>query len=344
MQILFVSDTGLPLGLAMRCSQDGHSVRYLSSTSCGQGLVETHDHKEGWVPDMTVLDSTERTSDAESIRSQGFKVLGPSRWSTLLETDPNYQKQIITSLGWSSAPLYGTHFYISSWFNGASFIASYGSIVYRRFMSGGAGPDLTCTGMLGNFKDLPTRTYQTFLKPLERVLKKVNHRGCIHIHAVVNQDKFSVKDINASLIHPLALLLFENTNVTVSDILLRLVDEVSKPVYIIDPWACGMQLSVSPYPHGVLKEDHFIQMDGVVKDNLKHLWLANVSKKKEQYFAHDRGRIGFITARGCDPMECTKRMYRTLNNLKIPDVQFRNDIGKETETLIKSLRQPGWLA
>jgi len=343
MRVLLVSQTGLTLGLAMRIENDGHDVRFATLSTAGRGLIRFPAVDESWVPDIALYDNLAHTTEAENVRSHGFKVLGPTRWSSMLESDENYRKQIITSLGWSTTPLaQGTHMYISAWFNGASFIASYASIVYRRFMPGGAGPDLMCTGMIGNFKGLTPKTYHTFVEPLERVLKKVNHRGGIHLHTMVDGDNFCVKEIHASFAHPLSLLLYENTNLSVSDVILRLFDETSKPIQATDKWACGVQISTPPYPYERGNREP-APITGIVPGNLKHLWLADVSRTDGAYSVDGSGLVGYVTARGNDENECVRRMYRTVGNLKSPDLQYRNDIGRNAQSILNALRQPDWL-
>lgn len=326
----------------MRCSEDGHAVCYQSETSSGCGLLKPLEKEDsGAWADLHIVDSNRFAKEADSLRNEGRKVLGPSRWSAMLDLDVNYSKQMIAALGFSLNGIqHGTHLYISAWFNGATFIASYTSVLYRRFMPGGAGPDLNCTGMLGCFQDVTPKTYQAFLAPLEKTLKKVNHRGPVHIHALVQGDSFCVKELSASFMHPLSLLLYENTNLSTSELLLRLLDETSKPIQTTDAWTSGVQLSVPPFPY--TRSANQTVLEGIIPANLKHIWLADVSFK-EGYFISDYGLVGYVTARGKDENECVRRMYRTVGNLKAQDMQFRNDVGRNTQSLLQSLRQPGWI-
>lgn len=348
MRIMAVSSTGLILGLAMRCEGDGHDTKYLTTTVAGQGLVPNYVASENWRPDVVIFDSKEQITEAEQCRNDGIKVLGPTRWSSMVDSDPVYQLQIITSLGWATEGVTnGTNFYVTAWFNGNNFIASYASIVYRRFMPGGAGPDLSCTGMIADFRGLTPMTMERILKPLEKMLKRVNHRGCIHVHVLADGNNFVVKGLSTALAHPLSLLLYENTYLSASEVLLRLLDETSKPIRIADKWAAGLQVSTPPYPYGVGNDTHR-EVEGIVDANLKHLWLADVFKSDGKY--KTRGLIGYITSRGpSDPsnnvenVECIRRMYRTVKNLKAADMQYRNDIGRNVQRLFHALRQPGWL-
>lgn len=342
LNLLFVSETGLTLGLAMRCESEGHNVRYLTQGTSGQGLVKLFNNEQ-WAPDLTIYDSNDMAQEADSARANGYKALGPSRWSSMVELDDTYRNQIINAVGWPSNHVpTGTHFYISAWFNGNEFISTYTSILYRRFMPGGAGPDLSCTGMLGCFNGLTDKTFDTFVRPLDKVLKKVNHRGCVHIHALVDGDSFCVKEVFTSFAHPLSLLLYENTSLSSSEVILRLLDETSKPIRTNDPWACGLQVSLPPYPHQT-SDNLSAEILGIMPANLKHLWLADISFTSNRYYVAGRGLVGYVTARGKDENECVRRMYRTVGNLKAPDLQYRNDVGRHTQSLLASLTKPGWI-
>lgn len=343
MNILFVSETGLTLGLAMRMDSEGHSTRYITQGTSGIGLVK-HLGAEQWIPDITIYDSNTMAPEADAARASGYKTLGPSRWSSMVEDDLTYRGQIIGAVGWPSNHVpTGTHLYISGCFNGSEFIATYTSILWRRFMSGGAGPDLFCTGMLGCFQGLTAKTHETFIRPLDKVLRKVNHRGFVHIHALVEGDNYCVKEVFTSFAHPLSLLLYENTNLSSSEVLLRLLDESSKPIRTIDDWASGIQLSVPPYPYRTNTEE-ITQVDGIIPANLKHLWFGDISFQDNRYFVSDRGLIGYVTSRGKDENECIRRLYRTVGNIKAVDMQYRNDVGKSTQALLTSLRNPGWIS
>lgn len=329
MRILVVCDGGLGKGFAQRCERDGHDVK-VSRPDMAQ-----------WRPDLVIYDNWRNyAKEADSLRTHGIKVLGPSRWSQTLEEDKEYLSQIIAAIGWPSNGVpQGTHLYLSGWFNGASFISTYTSVVYRRFMAGGAGPDLTCTGMLSCFEPLTNQTYRTLLAPIEKTLKKVNHRGVVHIHALVNGPVYCVKEIITSFAHPLSLTLFENTFQSTSEIILSLFDENSKKVKTLSAWAAGLQLSVPPYPYNYGNEYHSVE--GIVPGNIKHLWAADLEQEGDKYASG--GLIGYVTARGHDENESVRRMYRTVGNLRSADMQYRNDVGRNIQPLLMSLKQGGWI-
>lgn len=342
MRIAVVSDTGLGLGLAMRCAGDGHDVSYVGHGGCGEGLVDTK--VAPTLPDLIIFDGHHHSTQAETARLDGRKVLGSSRWAATIDENVDYRKNLLLALGLPQEPLtQGIHLYVTGWFNGASFICKYASLVYRRFMAGGAGPDLACVGMVSNFEGLTARTNDLILRPFEKALKKVNHRGCLHVHAIVDGQRFSIKEVFTSLLHPLSLLLYENTNLTASDILLKVLDPTSRPIKTTSPWACGLQLSVPPYPSAEGQIDAS-EISGIIPANLKHLWMSDVVKANSRHFICGSGMFGYVLARGSSENECVRRMYRTVENLQGTDLQYRNDVGKNAQSLLFTLRQSGWLA
>ena len=350
MRILVVSDTGLALGLAVRCAQDSHDLRYISGVPSGKGLVTPFDSEEDWRPDACIFDNVTKAVQADKLRSEGIKVIGPSRWSATLESDRTYKEQIIASLGWSSNGIsQGSNLYVTGWFNGNHFINTYASLVYRRFMPGGVGPDVQCTGVISDFKGVTRRIQQEILNPLEKVLKKVSHHGCIHLHLLIDDEKFAVKDISTAFVSPLNFTMYDNTFISPSDIVLKLFDETSKEIKMANRWGCAIQLSVPPYPYRQELEPQ--EVSGIVDANLKHLWPSNLSRREGKYLVEGNGLIGYITARGqSDPTnvvegaECIRRMYRTVANIKSNDLQYRVDIGRNMHGLINRLRHSGWLA
>lgn len=142
--------------------------------------------------------------------------------------------------------------------------------------------------------------------------------------------------------HPLSLLLYENTNLNASDIMLRLLDETSKYIQPLDNWTAGIQLSIPPYPNGSI-DGYNTPIEGIVSGNLKHLWFADVAKQDKDYKTGNYGLLGYCTARGVDESEAIRRMYRTVGNIKVNDLQYRNDIGRNIQPLFNKLRQHNWI-
>lgn len=345
MRFQVVSSDGSGLGIASHLSSEGHAVTLTlisGDHQLGSGVVDKGDPAAS--ADILVFDSDEYGERADFIRESGKRVLGASLWSKTLDENSEYVSSMIRALGWNTDKVTkGTHLYVTGWFNGDKYISTYASILYRRFMSSGRGPDVKFTGVLSNFwLSREGLINERILKPLSTVLRKANHRGPFHIHLLVQGDEFSVLEMNASLNHPLSLLLFENSKLTISNLLLNLLDESSKPIIPLEQWASSVMLTLPPYPYPL--DSASVELKGISPGNLKHLWLVDVMKKDDKWFsAGMHGKIGYVTARGSNIVENTRRMYRTLSNLDIPGLQYRDDIGRNTYKILATLKESGWL-
>jgi len=343
LELAFVSENGDSLGLATHLSSEGHAVKFFIRTECALGLGIVSKEALSGPADITIFDSPMLGQDADVIRREGHRVLGSSHWVEMIDKNDEYARQLIEIVGWDKTKLTnGVNLYITTWFNGTKFVSTYASLVYRRLMSGGHGPDLGCAGVLGNFWQPTDIVYSKILKPLESVLRRVNHRGCFHIHTLVSGEKFDVKGISASLSSPLSTLLFENSKNSSADVILRLLDENSKPIRPLEKWSAAILISVPPYPYA-LPAEPFV-LSGLQPKALKHLWLIDAKKEDDVWSsAGFSGKVGYVTSRGVDPQEATRRAYRTIDNLRVRDLQFRNDVGRDIHNLLKGLRSSRWI-
>lgn len=344
MKWLFVSQNGESLGLAMHLSSEGHQVGFLvpEGVSVGVGLVDSTP-QEG-LADINVLEGSRLAQDADALRSSGVRVFGDSRWSNALDNSQEYGLELAQAIGWPlDGVLNGINLYTTVWFNGSTFISVYNSFVYRRFMSGGKGPDIEFAGALSNFSLPTTMLRDRILTPLARMLKRVNHRGCFHVHSLVAGSEYCVKELSASSNHPLALAAFENSRIPCTDVVLRAFNESSEPIAHLEPWTTTVMFSAPPYPYkdAELKAS---EIKGIEPANLKHLWLVDMKREAGMWQgAGLSGKLGYVTARGKFPSEAVGRAYRTLRNLSLPDMQYRDDIGRNVSTMIDTLRGTGWI-
>lgn len=343
MRVLVVSDTLKEYTLGWHLHEEGHAVTQIvahSNSSAGPSLTHSVITSH---PDVVLYTCDKYGTEADEQRSQGLSVIGASKWSKIIEDDPDYAGKLMSLAGWTySNETTGINLYLTLWFNKSTILSSYASLVYRRFMSGGSGPDLSFTGAVSCFNKPTIKVIEKFHKPLEKMLRRVSHQGCVHVHILTNGDNYVVKELNASFNHPLSLLFFENSKGSMTENLLKLRDDTSKPIDPLEPWATGILLSVPPYPYDLPLEPTIVK--GLVPGNLKHLWLANVSREGELWKVKgSRGKVGYVTARGSTVSEAIRRAYRTISNLAIKDLQYRDDIGRNINSLLATLRQGGWI-
>jgi|SRR3990167_1569377 len=334
MRLCIFTATGFGCGIAAHMSKEGHSVTV--STEWTEGTA---------IPDISILDSPIFTRLADMLRGRGSRVLGPTSWGSLLVSDNGYKQNLISAIGYKPATdtTYGTHVIVSCWFNGNKFISKSIVFNYTKMMSGDVGTDVDSSGYLVYFNVDKSKLVREILEPLERFLRKAGHKGCFSVECIVATDKdVYVKDISADLAKPYTTAIYENSKMSKSDILLSIFNESSAEIRPLDPWVAGVMLSVYPYPQA--KPEMIFPIDGLNPLNIKHSWLMDVENNGDGYQTGElSGNIGYITARGVSPQESCRRVYRTIENIRAKDLQYRNDVGKGVSEKFYQLQTLGWI-
>lgn len=325
MRILIISGTGYALGFVPHLEKEGHSVHVLKNgveglSGIDLALVDTH------IPSETV----------EQLHSLGSRVFGSNNWTTLIETDSSYKNNLIKAIGYNLADkdTKGIKATVSCWFNSNDFISRILVFNYDRLMAGDVGVKIDCAGYIACFGLKNSKLVSSIMEPLRRFLRKAGHKGCFSVDLVINDGGVYVSDISASITKPYTQAVFENTHMSKSEVLLAIMNEASKEIPHIDPYVCGVLLSVYPYPS--MKTTNTL-IEGINPSNIKHTWLMT---NKDGDVWKCNSCIGYVMARGVSPEEVKRRAYRTASLLQADDIQYRNDIGKSinNEQLFK-LRQ-----
>lgn len=337
MRFALVSNTGNCLGIMQHLTQEGHSVQVCMHPT---NLRKVETLFTGSQPDIVLFDSTEHIVPAEWVRVRGVRVLGPTKWSNLLEDNSDYNKQLMNAVGLKTAPALtgadSTEVSVCAWFNGNKFISKFLVFNYDKMMAGNVGATVESAGYVTYFGE--AKLIDTVLTPLERFLRKVNHRGCFTVTLqITEKGDLWGKSVSANSNLPFTNALYENTHKNKGDLLLAMFDVASVPVVALDPYVCGVMLSVYPYPHA--KPEIPLEIFGLNSANQKHMWQMDVSKVDEKSLCGQlTGNAGYVIARGKTVQEAQRRVYRTISNLKIEGLQFRNDVGKDVTEKMYKLR------
>lgn len=338
MRILVMSETGYGLGFIPNLTREGHSVQ----TIIGETTTSVA------TPDVAIIDTPKFTAQSVTLRSQGVKVIGVSQWSTLLEQDNDYKRSFINAIGYkvydpALKPESSIETNVVCWFNGQRFISKSLAFNYPKFLAGDVGVDVDSAGFVVYFNvDRHVITHR-ILMPLEKFLRKANHRGCFSIDVVATPSDLYVKDVSSAITKPYTLAIYENSWRPKSDIMLDMFDETSKEVPHIDSCVCGVLLSAYPYPYSEVCPQMVI--NGLNVHNTKHMWLMDAFQEDRKWTSGNiNGCIGYVLARGNSIEEARRRTYRTIKNIDTKNMQYRIDIGKDVNGKMRSLREYGYLS
>lgn len=334
MRVICFSNTGNGLGIVDHLMKEGHSVEVSMESS----IRKVEEMFNNLHPDIAFFDSEEHIVPAEWVRVRGVKVLGPTKWSNLLDSNSGYNEQLQDAVGFKHAKdTKGIDISVCAWFNGNKFISKFLVFNYPKMMAGDLGADVQSAGYVAYFGDC--KLVDKTLETVEKFLRKANHRGCFTVDLTVNEKGLLLsKSVSANSNIPYTNALYENTRKNKGDLVLAMFDPSSQPIESLEPYVCGVMLSVYPYPHA--KPTTPLEILGLNSANQKHMWQMDVSKVDEKSVCGGlSGNAGYITARGKTCQEAARRVYRTIANLKIDKIQYRNDISKDVTEKMYRLRE-----
>lgn len=238
------------------------------------------------------------------------------------------------------------------WFNGRAFLRPFNhTFEEKRFMAGNLGPNTGCMGNVVVAREGNKLTAAT-VERLTPFLAKVGYRGPVDINCIVNEKGAWALEATARFGYDAIEALLEGLREPVIDLFFETAQGTKKEMDLTNDAMIAVRLTVPPYPD----EDH-PQKDwgdpifGITKESIKHLFLCNVFADPEDKFfkvAPADGLILKATARGgIVGKDYTKfareRVYRTLDNIRVSNKQYRLDIGQRVNRDMEKLVAWGWV-
>jgi len=365
MNILFISSSGEGISVAERLSEEGHlpTLHNTSKSNAGVGIVDTttttlplknRDDEpikrnintilKQTVPDLVVIDNTGHGKVADYIISENYSLIGGCRWADLAYKDRDYASQLMGMCGMRllGNEVNGVVVDVGGWWNGFSIHAPHWVILDTRFMNGNAGSMIECAGATVKVIDRNSPLVKETVLKLEDLLKKTKYRGPIYVRALVTQTRICAVALKAGFLYDAIFSFIELYKGNLTRFLWSVATGLENFAEFRRMYAISVRLSIPPYPNSGSQTHNII--GGVNTHNLRHLWWNDVEKNGETYMsAASTGLLGAVTARGADITECRRRVYRTISNLSVADLQYRTDIGVKVNEAERQLRSWGHL-
>ena len=347
MRFLVISKGGAGLGVAMHLSAEGHKVTlYVDShnlTYVGEGIIEKRTmlnplvHR-GMVNDRALKALVAGTFDVvvivgvglgalgSRLAKEGYRVIGANQFSDNLHSNEGFRGAVLEHLGGTYMDTgigYQTRFL--EWFNGSELIPGWFIVrTYSSLMDGDLGPQVGCSGSVVKMLD---RVCHSFTRDFLEGLKISGYVGPVWI-TIHGDGNFTPVDVGCHIHMGMMSAVFELMQEPLGEFLFRL--EGLKTIRKVDEVAISVLLSRPPFPFSnVSKEEWKVEIE---PGALKHLWLmAAVGEEDGIYMAGNATKLGYVTAFGNGLREARRRVYRTIQRMKNPGIQYRLDIGEGIE-------------
>ena len=238
-----------------------------------------------------------------------------------------------------------SNIHISCWFNGVDFVfPAVVSINEDRFLEGSRGAVVDSMGCTLRVCSPKKKVFIETLGKFRDVLRKVSYCGFFTLECFFDQENIEVTKIEPYFKYDLLYAFLEGTQGEIGKTLHEIAIGGKKEFKFPEMCAIAVRISIPPYPYSHVKSKK-VELSGVCPANEKHVWLQNTIRNNHGLVVSngDYGVIATVAARGVSVRECRRRVYRTIENLHIEEMQFRRDVGRNAEATFEELKKGKWL-
>ena len=328
MRFILCYTRGSLFGLGRRLQKEGHQVDVGYKTTDGTLLVS----------DIPL--------DPARCNGEG---IGVSKFTYLLSNSKEYQESIKLASNLYASMVFPhlpdtrreAEFSLGCWFNGLDFVYPvFGIVDDNYFMDRNRGYPSIMGSVVRIFKEPPKLFMDTICK-LKSSLRSANFRGFITVdYATFSKESgenyYGIVNIYPHFRTDSIYAILESIQEEIGRTLVDIFNGTKKNVrHCRYEYAIAIRLSVPPYPYSHLPDDTFNEsVKGYCESNAKHIWLREVNRDKKGNWTIAGGIIGAVTSRGDNIRECRRRAYRTIKNLDIKWLQYRQDVGMKAADIL----------
>lgn len=236
------------------------------------------------------------------------------------------------------------------WFNGRDFIKPFNhTFEEKRFLNDNLGPATGCQGNVV-FATPSNRLTRASVERLKPFLVAVGYHGPVDINCIVDERHAYALEVSARMGYDAIDALIAGLEEPFADLLFECATGTRKTMRITNKAMIAVRLSIPPWPHASPKEDDYgSPITGLDAGALRHVVLYDVYRDGSKYYT--AGGDGVLLkatavggANGEDfTREARRRVYNTLENIKVSGKQYRTDIGQRVNGELKQLKEWGWL-
>lgn len=219
------------------------------------------------------------------------------------------------------------------------------TIEIKKFMNDELGPSTGCSGNIvwqGN----EDSKLAYLLRGIEQSLIIENYIGPIDLNTIVNGEGIYGLEWTPRFGLDAMPSLLQLINEDVGKIIYDCFDDSKQEMSLINAFSGGARVSIPPYPIEIMKDlkslqkispNEDIPIIGLDSDNC---YLYEVMKKDNQ-LVHSSGTgvIACISDISVTPEACYDEVYKILEDCKIPDKQYRTDLGKVLSKMHKEVTE-----
>jgi phosphoribosylamine---glycine ligase len=217
------------------------------------------------------------------------------------------------------------------WFDGKDFIRPFNHTIERKqLMCGDLGPSGGCTGNVVWLVDDEDDPLVMALLRLKSFLAEHRYVGPIDLNAVVGDEgiyglEFTPRFGYDAFPTFLLGLYSGGFGAFLSDV----VRGNEAKLEVVDRFAAGVRVTIPPWPSEDFLASSGIPVRGLTSSDLKFFYPYDVMLRKDELESSGGwGIIGVVNGVGDSVEDAFADVYRSVRHLKVPDMQYRLDLGE----------------
>ena len=226
----------------------------------------------------------------------------------------------------------GVEVAVGAFFNGSQFVYPINvNFEHKKLFPGNIGPS---TGEMGTtmFWSDPNKIFNNTLIKMEPKLKEEKYVGYIDLNCIVNNNGIYPLEFTARFGYPTIFIQQEGINMPISEFLYGLADGSLTRFKAKSGFQIGVRLVRSPFPYGAdlkILEQH--QRETVVifkKPNGEGVHIEDVKLVDNEWVLTGTSGVSLVVV-GCGQTmkQAQHQVYSRIQNILIPDMYYRTDIG-----------------
>jgi phosphoribosylamine--glycine ligase len=225
----------------------------------------------------------------------------------------------------------GVEVAVGAFFNGRKFLEPINiNFEHKKLFPGDIGP---ATGEMGTsmFWSKPNRLFNLTLKKMETKLASEGYVGYIDLNCIVNGQGIYPLEFTARFGYPTIQIQSDALAVPLSDFFFNLANGDDMDIKIKKGFQVGVRLVVPPYPFGDKKTFDTYSKDAAIvfkKPNYEGVHIEDVKLVNNEWLVTGSAGVALVVS-GLGPTmrEAQKQAYNRIQNILMPNMYYRKDIG-----------------
>jgi phosphoribosylamine--glycine ligase len=206
------------------------------------------------------------------------------------------------------------------------------TIEVKKFMNCDLGPSTGCAGnTVWRAEDFITKK----LKEAEKIFRSRDYIGPIDLNAIVNSSGFYGLEWTPRFGLDAMPTWLQLLKCDVGEVISGLIDGSLKEIELSEDFSSGVRVTIPPYPiepeslKGIQRDspNYGVPIRGVT-DESKFYFYEVCQENGDYYHSDGTGVIAVVSNTDSDIRTSFESVYEILEDLKIPDKQYRTDLGE----------------